>query len=1010
MKGRAAHCRALVALAVVVVTSIVGSTSPASAAPPPDALPTGGSVVQGSINITPLTSLDLLIQQTSAAGIINWNTFSVGADASVTFQHSSANAVTLVRTITTAPTEIAGQISANGRVVIVNPHGITVFGGAAITTNGLVASTMGISDSNFGANVAGGDFEFGDVNTARHADIDVIAGSTIEGRQQLALLGGEIDVAGALHTSAVGAQVVLASARSVKLGTSSADISAAASEDGRIRLGTSVSSPGGAVSLLVAESGTLAIDDGVSIDTSSSTASSSGPITLHAGSISMSGSTSIHALGTAESVAGSMISLTSTTGIELTPDGEGAVPSIRTASTSVGAELGAPTGSGPIRFRSLELATSGAADQFPATSSISVAGLVIPVDGGADLTVESLVLECAAPSTGLVVSSVVTGVVEGDLAPVEFAVTTPSVTPTWQRRDVIGMAFGSAVDARTMFPLACEDALGDVVVEVVAPDGDGHWSLGVVIDPAADLDSGARPVNDVDPVTGWTGLIPGDRYAIDVVGLTGAQLVAVDCGDDGASFVALARVTAQCTIVLEPIPEPEPGPGPEPGPPIPTCSDLQSITGPADGGGTIEVRAMTACGPVVVRFLGASVPGLPGVLSVSADRVAQPARGVRASTPTFRISSTGVTFGAVEVCLPFDAASFARAGRPIDRFRVVHRPALGTEVDVTSAVDANGSACGIADGFSDFTGMVLAGDRLAGPDRYATAAAVARSLHPARADVVYVASGEDHADAVVAGVAAQRAGAPLLLVRRGAVPGVTSDALAALAPSSIVLVGGPRAITDEVANELSSLATVRRLAGSDRYGTAAAVMAEAFPEGSPKVLLASGVSFSDALVAAAAAAEFEAAVLLAAPGTLPGPTIDALTALGVADIVIIGGPSAIEPAVAEAAGMFGTVERLGGVNRYATAALVADHYDDGVPVIAATGRTFPDALGATTLAGRIGAPIVLVDNDRIPPATALVLAELGPSDMVVVGGYAVVGAQAELGLLRTLPLQNVVAI
>ncbi len=85
--------------------------------------------------------------QSSQNAVINWQGFGIGASESVTFAQPNSQSVTLNRVLGQDPTAIMGQISANGRVYIVNPNGIMFGRGAQVNVGGLVASTLGISDS-----------------------------------------------------------------------------------------------------------------------------------------------------------------------------------------------------------------------------------------------------------------------------------------------------------------------------------------------------------------------------------------------------------------------------------------------------------------------------------------------------------------------------------------------------------------------------------------------------------------------------------------------------------------------------------------------------------------------------------------------------------------------------------------------------------------------------------------------------------------------------------------------
>jgi hypothetical protein len=96
--------------------------------------------------------------------------------------------------------------------------------------------------------------------------------------------------------------------------------------------------------------------------------------------------------------------------------------------------------------------------------------------------------------------------------------------------------------------------------------------------------------------------------------------------------------------------------------------------------------------------------------------------------------------------------------------------------------------------------------------------------------VVYVATGENFPDALGASAAAAVQDGPVLLVRKSSIPSVTAAELSRLNPDVIFVVGGTAVITDTVVSQLGTYAsTVTRVAGPDRYATAAAVSAAVFP-------------------------------------------------------------------------------------------------------------------------------------------------------------------------------------
>src|SRR5690606_11760490 len=122
-------------------------------------------------------------------------------------------------------------------------------------------------------------------------------------------------------------------------------------------------------------------------------------------------------------------------------------------------------------------------------------------------------------------------------------------------------------------------------------------------------------------------------------------------------------------------------------------------------------------------------------------------------------------------------------------------------------------------------------ERVAGADRWATAAEIGERVLQDSTPEVFLASGEDFPDGLVLSALAARHQAPLLLVRAGSVPSATASALATIDFDEVYAAGGTEAISDEVLTEAAGGAPVTRWAGADRYGTAAAILAQFPSEG-----------------------------------------------------------------------------------------------------------------------------------------------------------------------------------
>ncbi len=140
-------------LRTILLSTVSLLASPAYAQLPspqlaPNAQPQGGVVSAGSAAITQ-TSTRTTITQTSSRAAVDWTSFNVGRDQGVTFAQPSRSAVTLNRVNSPNPSHIAGQIDANGQVVIVNQSGVVFEKGAQVNAASLVVSASGISNKNF---------------------------------------------------------------------------------------------------------------------------------------------------------------------------------------------------------------------------------------------------------------------------------------------------------------------------------------------------------------------------------------------------------------------------------------------------------------------------------------------------------------------------------------------------------------------------------------------------------------------------------------------------------------------------------------------------------------------------------------------------------------------------------------------------------------------------------------------------------------------------------------------
>jgi putative cell wall-binding protein len=315
--------------------------------------------------------------------------------------------------------------------------------------------------------------------------------------------------------------------------------------------------------------------------------------------------------------------------------------------------------------------------------------------------------------------------------------------------------------------------------------------------------------------------------------------------------------------------------------------------------------------------------------------------------------------------------------------------------------------------------------RIAGTDRYDTAAAVAvTGFGGPRVTDVIVASGENFPDALAASALAGAADAPLLLTAKNSLPLSTRNALIALSGSAVRrrvhVIGGTNAISPEVRAELEALSTefVDNYNGANRYDTAAKVALAAASvrpvglwEGERTAIIATGEGWPDAVTAGPLAFAASFPVLLTSPNALPDETIDALTRLQIRRVIVMGGEAVVTDAVVtDLAARSISVRRVAGADRAATAAAMAQLLTttfrslgfDGRGLVLFNGyRTFADALGAGVFAGQRRAVMLPVNTNDIPTATANARALLtGLDTITVVGGVGAI-SDGTAGLMTT---------
>jgi filamentous hemagglutinin family protein len=109
-------------------------------------LPEDGVVVGGDATIHEPDGSSLTITQHSNRAVIDWQSFSVGRGEHARFDLPSKNSVTVNRVVGDDVSKIFGALSSNGKMVLINRHGIHIGPEAHIDVAGFLATTADISN------------------------------------------------------------------------------------------------------------------------------------------------------------------------------------------------------------------------------------------------------------------------------------------------------------------------------------------------------------------------------------------------------------------------------------------------------------------------------------------------------------------------------------------------------------------------------------------------------------------------------------------------------------------------------------------------------------------------------------------------------------------------------------------------------------------------------------------------------------------------------------------------
>jgi filamentous hemagglutinin family protein len=235
------------------------------------AAPQSGQVVEGVSTISTPDANTTVITQSTDKSIINWQSFSIGADEFVQFVQPDTHSVSLNQIIGGNPSSILGSLSANGQVYLVNPNGIYFGQGVQVDVSGITASVLGINNNDF----MNGEYVFTKDTNVPFATVVNEGAITAQNNGYVVLFGDYIQNTGVIQAQM--GKVVLASGSKVTIDISGNNLVSVVVNEAAVSQLTGVSNSGG----IHADGGRVIMTAKVAGDLVSSAVNNTGLIQAH---------------------------------------------------------------------------------------------------------------------------------------------------------------------------------------------------------------------------------------------------------------------------------------------------------------------------------------------------------------------------------------------------------------------------------------------------------------------------------------------------------------------------------------------------------------------------------------------------------------------------------------------------------------------------------------------------------------------------------------------------------
>jgi YD repeat-containing protein len=299
---------------------------------------------------------------------------------------------------------------------------------------------------------------------------------------------------------------------------------------------------------------------------------------------------------------------------------------------------------------------------------------------------------------------------------------------------------------------------------------------------------------------------------------------------------------------------------------------------------------------------------------------------------------------------------------------------LTTVSAVPVGVSVSGAGVSVSGNFGPYE--PYRADFYQGTDQYDTAIRLSKARFPQGAPAAVVVPGDTWQEAMTAAPLAHAYGGPVLCTQSSGLDSRTLAELQRLGPTTVYVIGLTTTISSAIADALPA-STVTRLAGSDIYGTAAAVATQVKTKlGSVSYCVLVASDYWDTGISVGAIAGYDGYPVLFSPrnGAVPTTTVNEIkTTLGTPVTVACG----INPSVT-ISGV--TIEYMNQSSPYDACGVAADfnqgEFENQPPgqepqahVGLATASNYSDALALGAYMAQGGGVLFLTNDDTVPQVT-----------------------------------------